>query len=102
MRQVLIATAAVLAITVSAWAAETKPATKNGPEVIELKSSSMQLKFPHRKHQTDLKIECFTCHGSGGDKQSVWGNQGAHRVCMKCHQGKLKGPTECRSCHKFK
>lgn len=79
------------------------PAPKNGPEIIELKSATMTLQFPHRKHQASLKIVCSTCHQpDSSDRKISWNTTTAHKVCLKCHMEKEEGLRECTGCHKLR
>ena len=104
MKKTLAIASAALLLAAPSWSAEKpEPAPpKNGPEVVELKSATMPLKFPHKKHQTLLKIECAACHQPGSAKKEAWNATAAHKVCLKCHMDKGAGVKECTGCHKLK
>lgn len=102
MKNALTIVTVALSLATQSLGAEKPAPPKNGPEIIELKSATMPLKFPHKKHQTILKIECIACHQPGSDRKSAWSATAAHKVCLKCHQEKSAGLRECTGCHKLK
>ena len=94
-------------------------ASKN-PDTIEInhvKDKKGAVKFEHKKHNTDRKIECTACHhksekgkditdgcakchgkAKDGDKPSA--KDAYHKNCNKdCHDKEKKGPTKCDGCH---
>lgn len=75
-------------------------AAGSGPEVINMKTGSVPLPFPHWKHQVFNGSECFHCHKADGGKIEGWGKEAAHGLCIPCHDMNDKGPVECKQCHK--
>lgn len=71
-----------------------------GPDVINLKTGSVQLPFQHWKHQVYNGSECSNCHKGEGGKIEGWGKEAAHTLCIPCHDMNDKGPVECKQCHK--
>ena len=102
MKQLIIVTAVLLCFSVSSRATQTAPSTKTGPEVIDLKTNTMPLKFPHKKHQAVLNNQCPKCHKPDDVTHKVWGTEIAHKTCLGCHRDMNKGPAECSKCHKLK
>jgi len=83
--------------------------------VLKLAKATMPgVKFPHKKHAEELKVECKTCHHNDGDAAACTGCHGAkkgeggeptfknaaHKLCQGCHKEQKKGPTVCNKCHK--
>ena len=85
------------------------------------------VKFPHKKHVTELKITCQECHHIYENGENVWketdppgkchdchqydADEGKkyrmkagkvfHNLCRNCHKEK-DAPTKCQECHQPK
>jgi hypothetical protein len=71
-----------------------------GPEIINLKMGTMELRFPHWKHQTAVVNDCFNCHKTKLGVIDGWSKEVAHKICIPCHDLENKGPVTCKECHK--
>jgi len=96
----------------------------SAPDTVSLdkvKDKMAPVAFPHKKHATDLKIECKTCHHKDADASKAAqrcydchkaasadktpdAKTAFHTRCIGCHKEKLasnpKAPTKCVECHK--
>ena len=96
---------------------------EKGQEQYKLEARTGNVTFAHWKHQTELKIDCVTCHHKAEpdatpeacsschkrDVKDVTEGEppamktAAHNQCRKCHKEKVetgaKPPTKCKECH---
>jgi predicted CXXCH cytochrome family protein len=59
------------------------------------------LHFDHAVHVKDQGLDCATCHGTPGSKDTWAVSRPRPETCIECHGGAehLAMDTECRTCH---
>lgn len=124
MNKKLLAIAALLTIFMGACAIHLIINSQDkGQEIYRFEAMPGKVTFLHWKHQTELKIDCVschhetepgvkpkacnTCHKSGitivpeGEPSTM--KNAAHNLCLECHNEKAatgaKAPTKCLECH---
>jgi predicted CXXCH cytochrome family protein len=100
MKKCLVLASSIFILSGYALSAMAATPKNRGPEFINLKMGTMELRFQHWKHQTSLQQDCFNCHKTKIGVIDGWSKEAAHKICIPCHDLENKGPVQCHECHK--
>lgn len=72
------------------------------PDTILFEAPLGNITFTHRNHFAGYVRGCRTCHGDKPIERvlpHVHEREGAHTLCIGCHEDVKKGPRQCSHCH---